>query len=557
MLGSGSRGPLTRSIILGIGTLGLASLWALLAEIPAFPARSPAPNPQPELLRSSVRPSTYVEAATELLELGKAVYQRQCAPCHGVKGDGQGEAAFLLYPKPRDFTRGEFRIVSSWDKVPTDGDLYQTISRGMPGSAMPSWSHLPERTRWALVHWVKTFPSEPLEIKPDREPENPGERGTGILHVPPRPRYDEQTRERARTLFVQGCAPCHGESGKGDGVVEQQDSQGYPTRPRDLTAGIFKGVPESEEVYKRIVLGLPGSPMPSSDYLHGSDAWALTGYILSLSSPQQRERVEMKRYLLVARRVERLPEHPDAGHWQEVTPVELHLMPLWWEPGRTAALTVQALHDGKELALLLQWADETHDHTAIRPQDFRDAAAIQFSRVSDPPFFGMGETASPVSIWMWKSERQADLQPAFQDLEKVYPNLGIDSYPNLQRSPLEQPVHHALTLESDPDFITAWGAGNIVADPTRESAVENLSAQGLGTLRARPTADQNVHAAGTYQFGSYQVVFRRSLHDVKSDSPILAPGDTVPVAFAIWDGSAGDRDGKKSVTIWQELYIEP
>jgi DMSO reductase family type II enzyme heme b subunit len=36
----------------------------------------------------------------------------------------------------------------------------------------------------------------------------------------------------------------------------------------------------------------------------------------------------------------------------------------------------------------------------------------------------------------------------------------------------------------------------------------------------------------------------------------LAPGDRVPVAFAVWNGSAGDRDGKKSVTIWQELLLE-
>jgi DMSO reductase family type II enzyme heme b subunit len=37
----------------------------------------------------------------------------------------------------------------------------------------------------------------------------------------------------------------------------------------------------------------------------------------------------------------------------------------------------------------------------------------------------------------------------------------------------------------------------------------------------------------------------------------LTPAAVVPVAFAVWNGSAGDRDGKKSVTIWQDLYIEP
>jgi hypothetical protein len=37
----------------------------------------------------------------------------------------------------------------------------------------------------------------------------------------------------------------------------------------------------------------------------------------------------------------------------------------------------------------------------------------------------------------------------------------------------------------------------------------------------------------------------------------LRPGTTVPVGFAVWNGSAGDRDGKKSVTIWQDLVLEP
>jgi len=37
----------------------------------------------------------------------------------------------------------------------------------------------------------------------------------------------------------------------------------------------------------------------------------------------------------------------------------------------------------------------------------------------------------------------------------------------------------------------------------------------------------------------------------------LKPGSKHPVAFAVWDGSAADRDGKKSITIWQELVIAP
>ena len=94
----------------------------------------------------------------------------------------------------------------------------------------------------------------------------------------------------------------------------------------------------------------------------------------------------------------------------------------------------------------------------------------------------MGAKDQFVNIWMWKSERQADLDLAFQELDKIYPNIGIDSYPNLLRSPLEQPTRGALTLESDPDFVTGWGAGNIVSDPTRRRSAEDLHSQGFGTL---------------------------------------------------------------------------
>jgi cytochrome c oxidase cbb3-type subunit 2 len=498
-----------------------------------------------------------VASSSELLTLGEVTYTKQCAACHGITGNGEGEAEYLLYPKPRDFVSGSYRLVSTWEGVPTDEDLFRTISRGMPGSGMPSWAHLPERTRWALVHYVKDFSRRELVIQPPSEPASFGAPGTGIIRVPPEPQGTAEAEARAWELYAQGCAPCHGETGKGDGQKEQFDTKGLPTRPRDLTVGIFKGSPEPEQVYLRIVAGLLGSPMPQNGYLHGDDAWHLVHLVRALSSDEQRAKAEMQQFRLVAVRVTDLPTHPDSGVWRSAPAVNLHLMPLWWRDERPEQLTLKAAHDGTEIAILLNWADTTHDTTVIRPQDFRDAAAIQFSLTSDPPFFAMGEAGGHVNIWMWKSERQADLEPAFQDLEKVYPNIGIDSYPNLLRSPLEQPMRNALTLESDPTFITAWGAGNIVADPTRTSAVEDLTAEGFGTLRARPLVDQTVSAAGEYQTGSYRVQFVRALDAGTSDTATLRPGTRTPVSFAIWDGSAGDRDGKKSVTIWQELWIEP
>jgi hypothetical protein len=297
--------------------------------------------------------------------------------------------------------------------------------------------------------------------------------------------------------------------------------------------------------------------MPMSDWAYGGDAWHLVHFVRSLSSDEQRDRVEMKKFQIVGPRVAELPGHPDSSLWTLAVPVNLHLMPLWWRAERPEEITVRALHDGRSLAILATWSDATDDHTAMRVQDFRDAVAVEFSPTPDPPFFAMGERGRFVNIWMWKSERQADLEPAFQDLDKVYPNIGIDSYPNLTRSPLEQPTRRALTLESDPTFVTGWGAGNIVSDPTRPSASEDLLAQGFGTLRARPEAGPDLVARGVYATGTYRVMFRRPLAGEGKGAVRIEPGEAIPVAFAVWNGSAGDRDGKKSVTIWQELRLAP
>jgi mono/diheme cytochrome c family protein len=495
-------------------------------------------------------------AADAQLAKGQAIFRQQCAPCHGADGRGDGEAAYLLYPRPRNLRTAQYKFVSTWEKVATDDDLFLTISRGIPGSAMPSWGHLPEADRWALVAYVKGLADAPWTVAARSDPGADGAPGTGVITVPPEPADAATNRARAEELFRDACASCHGPAGKGDARTDLVDLEGQPIRPRDLTTGVFKGSPEPQALYRRILTGIPGTPMPANDWAWGDDGWYLVRYVLSLSSDVQRARAEMRRHALVAKRVRRVPENPDDGAWRAAEPVHLHLMPLWWRYDRPEEVVVRALHDGRELALLCVWTDTTHDATAMRPQDFRDAVAVECPTAGEPPFFAMGQVGAPVNIWMWKAERQADLAPPFQDLEKVYPNLGIDSYPNLMRSALEQPTRHALTLESDPMFVTAWGAGNIVADPLRGSPTEDLNAVGFGTLRARPRPDQQVAAHGEWTTDTYRVVLRRALRPTGRDAVRLAPGESTPVAFAVWDGAAGDRDGKKSVTIWQDLRLE-
>ena len=70
---------------------------------------------------------------------GQVLYERNCAVCHGLDGNGKGEAAYLLQPKPRNFHAGEFRLVSSQNRQPTREDVFRVVTNGMPGTPMPSW----------------------------------------------------------------------------------------------------------------------------------------------------------------------------------------------------------------------------------------------------------------------------------------------------------------------------------------------------------------------------------------------------------------------------------
>ena len=87
-------------------------------------------------------------------QAGRELYKRHCVACHGDRGDGKGLAARFLYPKPRDFRAGKFRLVSTANGVPTREDLSAVLVRGMNGSSMTPWLHLTVEEREALIDEV-------------------------------------------------------------------------------------------------------------------------------------------------------------------------------------------------------------------------------------------------------------------------------------------------------------------------------------------------------------------------------------------------------------------
>ncbi|MBI1948976.1 MAG: c-type cytochrome [Deltaproteobacteria bacterium] len=210
------------------------------------------------------------------VERGRQLYGSRCAVCHGAEGDGRGPVASTMDPPPRDFTKGQFRVRSTRPgDPPSDEDLFQTISRGLAGTAMPAWAGLPEADRWALVDVVKSFSRR---FQGDRPV---------ALAVTETPDLSGAAVTRGRTGFRRfGCVDCHGEGGRGDGPSAKKlvDTSGRPIRPFDMTTGRPKRGNAAADLFLVVRSGIEGTPMPGyAAALSAADTWDLVAYVRSLS----------------------------------------------------------------------------------------------------------------------------------------------------------------------------------------------------------------------------------------------------------------------------------
>ena len=212
------------------------------------------------------------------------LYERHCAFCHGPEGRGDGPAAGRLPTPPADFTSGNFKLRSTPSgAMPTDDDLLGTITRGVPGTGMPSFAALSVDERKRLVVSVKEL-SRPREGGPSYFEARPVPR---VIRVPPRPPVTPALVARGRKLYRElACASCHGEEGRGDGrsAPELKDYAGRSLHPTDFTLGILTGGADARQLFLRIATGLNGTPMAEygDDVVTPADRWALVEYLRSL-----------------------------------------------------------------------------------------------------------------------------------------------------------------------------------------------------------------------------------------------------------------------------------
>ncbi|HSB80067.1 MAG TPA: c-type cytochrome, partial [Candidatus Methylomirabilis sp.] len=425
---------------------------------------------------------------------GKAVFEKKCALCHGAEGKGDGPGAATLDPKPRDFTKGLYKIrTTASGQSPTDADLFRVITEGMIGTSMPGWKVLPEKDRWDLVAYLKTFAPDKFK-EPPKPPDFPKEVASS-----------KESLARGKEMFEAiECNKCHGKAGRGDGpsAPDLKDDWGNPIRPANLTKPwTFRGGGSARDIATRLVTGLMGTPMPSfiDSVEKPEDIWHLANYVKSLGP----DRPNFATILPVHPVQGEIPDDPAAPFWAGQDPANFPLAgqvtvdPRNFTPS-IDMITVRAVYSDSEIAFHLSWDDPTASKTNPESKTFADQVALQFpaklSEENERPYLLMGDGANSVSLLLWSSD----------------------------------------------------------------TGVEEATASGLGAITPRRKEETQAKGRAVYENGRYRLVVKRPREaPAQAAAPTFSAGTFIPVAFFAWDGSHGEVGSKFSMSSWYYLRLEP
>ncbi|MGP0594989.1 ethylbenzene dehydrogenase-related protein [Nitrospira sp. T9] len=226
-----------------------------------------------------------------------------------------------------------------------------------------------------------------------------------------------------------------------------------------------------------------------------------------------------------------VPSHPSDSAWETVAPLPVPLSgqiitrPVWPEPS-ARALSIRSIHNGKDIAFLLEWQDATINES-LTPGVFRDGVAVALPLGDAPAFFCMGQLDHYVNIWHWKADWQSDVD---RRAERAKESKRGESGPR-----------------------------RFEVIPRRPSSVEDLVGGGFSTLTSKEQQGR-IQGQAEWKNGLWRVVMKRPLTSMGDDldnEAMLVPGRMQAIAFAVWNGENKERNGQKSVASWMQLLIDP
>lgn len=516
-----------------------ALIWAVcvslaLALVFVRPLLAQEETPATEAVKEGAAPAGQAGLAGDV-EAGKKVYEKRCVHCHGVEGRGDGVGADHFRPRPSNFTRAKYKYASTQkDELPTDDDLFRTVSKGLPYTGMPAWEDvLSERERKQVVQYIKTFSGKFAEAT---EPPKAIAFGT---QIPP----SAESIAKGKDLFFNKaeCNRCHGDAGRADG----KNAAELAVWPRNFTQGwTFRRGNAPEEIFQRITRGIivmPSFAQGENVELTEEERWHVANYVHSLSQVPGKPDWKVT---LVAKKVEgALPDNPDDPAWEAQARHDFPLVgQVTVEPRQFTPtidmVTVKAVYNDQEVVLLVVWDDPTN---SIAP-----AAApppVEASLVTTPTEGAPVGGVAPV-----ESAPPAEPSPVAETggagEARIYDDrIGLQ-FPAKMPESAEKPYF----IMGDPDHavqMVTWNAGGVT---------EEINAKGPEAITQQ--AGVQFLGKGNYKNGQYRLVLKRTLKTGDADDIQIAPGTFVPIAFSAWDGSNGDHDTARSVSAWYHLLLE-
>lgn len=307
------------------------------------PPSSAAAPPQPEAVARSV------------VEL----FAASCAACHGDGGKGDGPNAALLDPRPRDFTTQALRYgATGGTREQVLGAVERTIRRGLPHSAMPGFG--------AVMSPVEIASLADLVLARGGDHNRVAVVGSE-LKIPEPPEFTPGLIGRGREVYLANiCASCHGTMGQanGAGAPGLTDMDGNPILPADLSSPLHKSGTTDQDIYRTILMGVPGTPMAAYKPMvarsrpdappDDRDAWALVALIDSFSPPSPPLPDPVVR---AASADGAALTDPAAPAWFDIHPVRVMVHPARYTPGLPGAVELRASRSGGSVAVRISGAD--------------------------------------------------------------------------------------------------------------------------------------------------------------------------------------------------------